>query len=275
MTDPTPAPSLTLQEVAEDLDVHYMTVYRYVRLGMLPARRSGRSWLVDRTDLEAFRADAATPTERGTAPWDERLLNRMLAPDDAGAWSVVEAALASGVTPAAVHTDMLSPALRAVGAMWQDGEIDVAQEHAASDVATRVIARLAPMMSHRGVRRGTIVVGSTQTELHSIPLAIVSELFRSRRFDVVDLGANLPPASFASAVARADDLVAVAIGVTTPGQDDQIAATIAAIRSATDAPILLGGAGITPDEGRRFDADAVSVTGEGAIDAIESIMASR
>jgi excisionase family DNA binding protein len=275
MTDPTPAPALTLQEVAEDLDVHYMTVYRYVRLGMLPARRSGRSWLVDRTDLEAFRSDAATPTERGTAPWDERLLNRMLAPDDAGAWSVVEAALASGVTPAAVHTDMLSPALRAVGAMWQDGEIDVAQEHAASDVATRVIARLAPMMSHRGVRRGTIVVGSTQTELHSIPLAIVSELFRSRRFDVVDLGANLPPAAFASAVARADDLVAVAIGVTTPGQDDQIAATIAAIRSATDAPILLGGAGITPDEGRRFDADAVSVTGEEAIDAIESIMASR
>ena len=33
--------SLTLPEVAEKLGVHYMTAYRYVRTGRLPAKRSG------------------------------------------------------------------------------------------------------------------------------------------------------------------------------------------------------------------------------------------
>ncbi|MCU1344909.1 MAG: hypothetical protein JWL70_1175, partial [Acidimicrobiia bacterium] len=30
---------LTLHEAADALGVHYMTVYRYVRLGLLPARK--------------------------------------------------------------------------------------------------------------------------------------------------------------------------------------------------------------------------------------------
>ena len=33
---------LTLQEVADLLGVHYMTVYRYVRLGLLEAEQGGR-----------------------------------------------------------------------------------------------------------------------------------------------------------------------------------------------------------------------------------------
>ena len=49
----TPEPDeLTLHEVAEILDVHYMTAYRYVRLGILPARREGRSWRIDRSDVD-------------------------------------------------------------------------------------------------------------------------------------------------------------------------------------------------------------------------------
>ena len=39
-----PARQLSLSEAADLLGVHYMTIYRRVRLGILPARKIGGSW---------------------------------------------------------------------------------------------------------------------------------------------------------------------------------------------------------------------------------------
>ena len=41
MTEVAQPQELTLHQVAEILGVHYMTVYRYVRLGQLPAFKAG------------------------------------------------------------------------------------------------------------------------------------------------------------------------------------------------------------------------------------------
>ena len=117
---------LTLHEAADRLGVHYMTVYRHVRLGMLPARKVGGSWRIDPADLAtALRAGrrrqpapgpapaAMASKPRRRAPWAERLQQRMLAGDGAGAWQVVEAAMASGVEPQDVYVEILGPALHA------------------------------------------------------------------------------------------------------------------------------------------------------------------
>ena len=270
-TAPSPSDELTLQEVADELGVHYMTAYRYVRLGMLDAVKRGRSWVVTREDLEAFTSGATAGPEAGGVAWDERLLKRMLAADDAGAWKVVEAALSSGMAPPDVYLDVITPALETVGEQWAEGEIDIAAEHAASQIARRIVARLAPRMTSRGLRRGTIVMGSTQTELHDLPISIVADLFRSRHFEVLDLGGNLPPESFASAVQRANDVVAIGIGITAPGQNDELARTLDAVKEASDAPVLVGGTGITKAEALALGADAAATTGQEAVDAIERI----
>ena len=39
-------PRVTLHEAAKRLGVHYMTAYRYVRTGRLPAERDGAHWLI-------------------------------------------------------------------------------------------------------------------------------------------------------------------------------------------------------------------------------------
>ena len=51
---------LSLLEAADRLGVHYMTIYRRVRLGILPARKIGGTWMVDPADL-ARRHDNARP----------------------------------------------------------------------------------------------------------------------------------------------------------------------------------------------------------------------
>ena len=47
--------NLTLHEVAEMLSVHYMTVYRYVHEGHLPATKQGHGWVVQASDVRDFK----------------------------------------------------------------------------------------------------------------------------------------------------------------------------------------------------------------------------
>ena len=264
---------LSLHEVAERLGVHYMTAYRYVRLGILPARREGRSWRILTTDLDAYLARDESTTGRGEADWGDRFLNRILAADETGAWGVLEAAFSSGLDVSEAYPELLAPAMQRIGELWAAGEVDVATEHAASKVAARVVARLGPRMARRGVRRGTVVVGSTATEMHSLPLAMVADMFRAAQFEAVDLGVYLPPESFASYVAGTDDVVAVGIGVTTPGQEDEIAATLAALRRVTTVPVILGGGGVDEATAISLGADGWAHPGGDAVALVETLLA--
>jgi excisionase family DNA binding protein len=60
---------LTLQQAADRLGVHYMTAYRYVRTGRLPAHRQAGRWSVAATDVAALvrhRDTASAPAGPGT-----------------------------------------------------------------------------------------------------------------------------------------------------------------------------------------------------------------
>jgi len=273
MNDATPE-ELSLHEVAEILDVHYMTAYRYIRLGILPARREGRSWRIHRDDLDVYMTKGEPRTQRGEADWADRFFNRVLAADEAGAWGVVEAALSSGMSVPDAYPTLLSPTMRRIGDLWSSGEIDVATEHAASEVAARIVARLGPRLARRGVRRGTVVLGSTATELHSLPLSMATDLFRAAQFDAIDLGAYLPSDSFAAFVAETDDVVAVGIGVTTPGQEDELSETLRAIRDVTEVPIVIGGGGVDEAAALELGADGWAQTGEEAVALVERLLSS-
>jgi excisionase family DNA binding protein len=45
---------LTVEQAAEFLQVHKITVYRYIREGALPAAKLGKMYRLFRKDLEAF-----------------------------------------------------------------------------------------------------------------------------------------------------------------------------------------------------------------------------
>ena len=60
---------LTLQEVADLLGVHYMTVYRYVRLGLLEASKVAGTWQVTPAALAELRdRSAVVPAVAGPRP---------------------------------------------------------------------------------------------------------------------------------------------------------------------------------------------------------------
>jgi excisionase family DNA binding protein len=267
---------ITLQEVAERLNVHYMTAYRYVRTGRLSARREGGHYQVSAAEVEKLRRRQNRPRRgRARSASRARLEERLVAGDEAGAWAVIEAALASGMEPKAVYLDLLGAALRSIGDRWAQGQLSVGDEHQASTVASRLIGRLGPLFARRGRKPGTVLVGSVAGETHALPSAILADILRGAGYEVIDLGANTPPVSFAEAARRAHRLLAVLIGATVAGLDRQLADTIAAIRAAqADVPILLGGASVNRALADRLGADGWSGTdAQAALSAVETVRA--
>ncbi|HLH28750.1 MAG TPA: B12-binding domain-containing protein, partial [Acidimicrobiales bacterium] len=115
------------------MGVHYMTIYRYIRTGRLPARKVGGEWQVDAAEVDRLRPGPAPRKPGGGHRWvPARLEQRLLAGDEPGAWAVVESALTAGAEPSDVHLHLLAPALRSIGEGWRRGELDVADEHRAS-----------------------------------------------------------------------------------------------------------------------------------------------
>jgi excisionase family DNA binding protein len=254
---------LTLQETADALGVHYMTAYRYVRLGQLEAYKSGGGWRVDPGALDAFRAERRADAHladsaRRAAPWGERLEARLLAGDAAGAWGVVEAAMAAGTEVGDVYSELLTDALRSIGDRWANGEIDVAVEHRASGIASRIVGRLGSRCVRRGRSRGTILLGAVAGEQHSLALAILGDLLRLEGWEVSDLGANTPVESFAVVAPTIDDLVAIGVSAMHPQNLEQCAATCARLRQADlGVPIVVGGQAVRDAEhARELGADA-------------------
>jgi excisionase family DNA binding protein len=255
------ADSITLQEAADRLGVHYMTAYRYVRTGRLPARRVGVQWEVDPADLATVAVTGGTPgraTARGHRPsraeLRRRLVDRLLAGDEPGSWAVVEAALGGGATLEEVAIDGVAAAMHTIGDQWAAGKRTVDDEHRASGVAIRLVSRLGPLATRRGPKRGTVVLGCPPGERHGLPTALAANVLRGRGYQVVDLGADVPADAFAAAVAKVGHAVAAAVAVTAGNHDRAVRAIVRAIRSTRpDVAVLVGGSGIDgPDHATRL-----------------------
>ncbi len=243
---------LTLHEAAEVLGVHYMTVYRYVRLGLLSATKVGGTWRISRADFDAFRAhDGSEGVTVGggahrRAPWAERLEARLIAGDVRGSWSVVEAALAAGARLDDIYSDVLTPALNSIGAAWASGTLDVAVEHRASVIVTQIVGRLGPRFARRGRTRGLVILGTPAGEQHGLPLLMAADLIRQNGWEVSNIGVDVPASSFALVVTEGgDDVVAVGMSVSTPLSVRSAMEAICAVRDvAPRTRFVLGGVGI-------------------------------
>lgn len=251
----SPAALISLQEAADRLGVHYMTAYRYVRTGRLRAHQVGTQWRVDPADLSAVRssvgapgriaADRRPPSRRDLS---RRLMERLVAGDESGSWAIIEDALARGATPEEVVVGVVGSALALVGHGWEVGELSVDDEHRAAGVVIRLIGRLGPLFSRRGPKKGAVILGTPPGERHGLPTALATNVLRGRGYEVVDLGADVPVDAFVTAVTKADNPLAAAIGVTAGNHDRTVRAIIRTLHDrAPGVAVLVGGAGVADE----------------------------
>lgn len=255
LTGVMPKSLVSLNEVSEILGVHYMTAYRYVREGRLPAIKEGRGWVVKSSDITAFRkgsgqAVVSTTGNRKVAPWCDRMLTLLISGDERGVLTLMESVLRSGNDLYFLYLDVLVPAMSAIGTKWKDGEIDVFVEHRASGIAARSAARIGLRFSKRGVRKGTVLLGSPEGEWHALGSQLLSDLIHFEGWKVDDLGANVPVESFVAAAMEVPDVVAVCIASTMKETLPAMSETITKIKKASNnsIPCFVGGAAVLDSE---------------------------
>ena len=256
-----PVRRLSLHEAADLLGVHYMTIYRRIRLAILPARKIGGTWSVDPADLERA---STTPDRgrrrRGSHPrvslWQERLQARMLSGDVAGSWQVVEAAMASGFEPGAIYVRLLAPSLHAIGASWRSGGVTIDQEHLASSVATALIGRLGPRFVRPGRKKGVVMLAMPPGERHGLGVAMLADILTDAGYAVLNLGPDTPIASLTAAMRDAGPLAAVVVSVVDIERRPAAGRLLAAARrERPSVPRLVGGNAV-PDERVALDLGA-------------------
>jgi MerR family transcriptional regulator, light-induced transcriptional regulator len=187
---------MDLREAAESLGVHYQTAYGWVRQGVLPARKLGRGYEIDDSDVGALAARRRLGREparsihvRDWAAQAQGLYTVITAGEEAQARHRL-GRLAAGVPLISLCEHVIAPALRQLGDNWEAGRVSIAQEHRASAICERLIATHAHPPAGRP--RGTAVVATPPGERHSLPSLMAAACLREDRWLVHHLASDLP-----------------------------------------------------------------------------------
>ncbi len=145
----------------------------------------------------------------------ETFLSALLSGDVRSCESLVDRLLTRGTPALTLYTHLIRPALHKIGTLWETNRISVADEHLASAVTERLLARIAPAQSRAAPAKGRrAVVSCAPLEHHQFGARMVADLLESRGFDVSFLGANTPEADLLAHVrARRPDFVALSVSV--------------------------------------------------------------
>jgi len=246
---------LTLQEAAGRLKVHYMTAYRWVRKGELPALKAGGRLRVRSEDLDRFlterEIDVARPsTMARRTNWAvhvERLTELLLDGRGIDVGSLIRKVVSDGAPAGDVYLHLIAPALHRVGEEWANGRIGVAVEHRATEIIASIMIKLGDFFRRRGPSRGTAVTLTPPGELHCLPSQMVADFLRAAGYDVHHLGKDVPAQELRRFVQLVDTNV-VAISLTIVPEDPALLRSlVSAAREGGDPLVVVGGQGSSPD----------------------------
>lgn len=146
-----------------------------------------------------------------------------------------------------VISGLIEPVLKQAGEMWLSGTISLAQSYVAGKVAEIILDSSVKKSQDRGQARppkATIVIGNIEDDFHVLGRRMVSSFLRLDGWTLVDLGNDVPAASFVdAALAHKAPIIAVSAMMLTTALGIRAVRQELAAR-ARDVPIQLavGGA---------------------------------
>ncbi len=156
--------------------------------------------------------------------------------------AVIETALSRGVERTDVYLDVLVPAQTRLGELWQEGMINVAQEHLATSITIDVMDSLRQGMKPRAGLGMRAVVMPVEGDPHWIGARVIADFLAMDGWEVDFLWTGTPAKDLAEYVRRRNiDLVALSATQAEflPNAGD--AASAIRERNGPAAKILLGG----------------------------------
>jgi 5-methyltetrahydrofolate--homocysteine methyltransferase len=168
--------------------------------------------------------------------------------------AATERALADGLAPRRLVDEALIPAMDEAGRRFEIGEFFVPELLVAARALKASQAILTPLLvGTPSATPGRVAIGTVMGDMHDIGKNLVVALLRGGGFEVIDLGADVPPARFVAAVTEQHaDIIGLSALLTTTML--QMRNTVRALEEAGvrgSVKVMVGGAPVT----ERFAAD--------------------
>lgn len=114
---------------------------------------------------------------------------------------LVKEAVDAGEEPKLVLNDGMIAAMDEIGAKFTKGEIFVPEMMISANAMKKGLESLKPYLSDEdSAGTGRVVIGTVAGDLHDIGKNLVAMMLESSGFDVIDLGCDVAPEDFVSAV---------------------------------------------------------------------------
>ena len=176
------------------------------------------------------------------------------------------------IDPLQVMNQTIADASRELGDKFESGEIFLPHLVMAGDAMARVSELLESTLETGSIEQmgvKTIVIGTVQSDVHSIGKDIVAMLLKANGFKTVDLGVDVPCEDFVrQAKTQAADVIALSSLLTTtmPFQREVIQ-ILEAMEERGNYKVLIGGGPVTGGWAEEIRADGY---GKDAVEAVET-----
>jgi 5-methyltetrahydrofolate--homocysteine methyltransferase len=198
-----------------------------------------------------------TPDEILQGLYDETLVGNAPA-----VLALTDDALKQGMEPQTLLFDALIPSLEEVGARFERGDFFVPEMLIAGRAMAGAMEVLRPLLAETGVETvGKFLMGTVKGDVHDIGKNLVNIMLEGAGFEVIDLGVQVAPEKFVSAIQEhKPDIVGFSAFLTTTMP--MFKANVNALQKAglrDSVIVMVGGAPVTQEY-----ADAVGADGYAA-----------
>ena len=182
---------------------------------------------------------------------------------------LVEKALNNNIPAKGILDKGIIPGLRQVGDLFEKGEYFLPELIVSGEAATKALELLQPILEKSGtISKGKFAIGTVQGDVHNIGKNIVIMMLKGSGWEVADLGVDVSPEGFCSAVAKGDFQILGLSSLLTMSMPSTVR-TIDALKAAglrSKVKIMVGGAPTTQQWADEIGADGWA---DAAPDAVE------
>ena len=188
----------------------------------------------------------------------ENFINALVDLDETACIELLKQRVAANEDPSIVLEDVRK-ATDIVGERFEDGRFFVSDLMMVGEILNQIMEILRPLFGTGAMEdKGTIVIGTVGGDVHDIGKNIVTALLEAEGFTVIDLGIDVPPEEFVSAIKEHKPIVVGLSGLLTEAIES-MKETIDAITAAglrDQVKIVVGGG--------RTDLETMEYTGADA-----------
>ena len=195
--------------------------------------------------------------------------------DDKKVVELVGKALASGIPAPDILEKGMVPGIQALGQLFKDGQAYLPEILISCRAMNRGVELLKPQLAKADIpTKGKVVIGTVEGDMHDIGKNLVKLMLESNGFQVEDLGADVTPDVFVSAVQDTGaDIVAMSALLTMTMVE--MPGVVKALKEAglkSKVKILIGGAPITREFADQIGAEGFAEDCASAVDEAARLM---